>query len=634
MREGNRKMVKEELQLSQLISDGMVLQRNRPITIKGKALKNQLITLYFQDQVYETVSDEEGIWEVILSDLITGGPYEMTIEGKSRKIIKEVLVGDVYLLGGQSNMELPLSRTLDCYEEEIKKTHEPFIRQFIVPQKPYFHGPLTTLEGGRWESAVQPMINQFSAVGYFYARALYEQYKIPIGLIQTAVGGTPIEAWMKEDTLCTIADRYKDLINQCKDDQYIYSVQKQDEIGNALWERTLRSKDLGLQDIEKPWYRVAPHKENWKFFEVPHIFEGTSLEGFLGAVWFKKRFEVPESWVGKKALLHLGAIVEADETYVNGVCVGTTGYRYPPRRYEIPLGILKKDDNTIMIRVISRNYHGGFVPEKPYTLSCEGERIDLSGTWEYCVGGRMAEEAPGYTFFHYKPSGLYNGMITPLKEYSIRAVLWYQGESNTDEPTHYDQLFRAMVSDWRETFKDEALPFIWVQLAKYLDPVLPDESDRWACLRAAQMRCLDLSKTAMATALDLGEKTDLHPQYKKELGERLALCARHLLEQEEVIYSGPVYERMESDGERLHLYFKHIGSGLVLEHKSSCAFLVSGKDGIYKEAQVKIENNHLIVWAEGIDQPVGVKYAWENCPTGSLLYNKEGLLAPPFWETL
>jgi sialate O-acetylesterase len=613
------------MNLSSILSDGMVLQRNAKVSIWGKTQVSQAVEISFRDKIYNTTSNSNGEWTVILDNLDPGGPYQMVITADGEKsVIQDILVGDVYVLGGQSNMQLPVSRTLDLYEEEITAEKQPFIRQFAVPQLYNFHAPQQDITDGRWISANPTDIMQFSAAGFFFARALYKTYGVPIGLILTAIGGTPIEAWMSEKTLREIGG-YETVLEQCKDDSYITDTQHRDEERNQNWHKALNENDAGLKE---GWFEASYDASKWESFELPNAWTNSPLESLRGAVWFRKEFDIPASMAADKAKLSLGTIVDADETYVNGKLVGSTGYRYPPRRYSIPEGPLKSGTNSITVRVISYQTTGEFIKDMPYKLVSNDQEIDLEGTWKYCVGS-VTEALEPATFFQYKPSGLYNGMISPLQNYGIKGVLWYQGESNTGRPEGYRHLFKSLVKDWRNNWNIDELPFIFTQLPNFGEAV-HSQTD-WAELREEQRMGLDIPYTAMAVTIDLGQYNELHPQNKKPLGQRLALSAKKIVYGEDIVYSGPLYNRMEKIGNAIHLYFKQVGSGLVaLNEEKLKGFEVCGPDGVFVPANATVSDEVVIVSHSLIEDPLHVRYAYLNNPEEANLYNKEGLPASPF----
>ncbi|RXJ00256.1 sialate O-acetylesterase [Anaerobacillus alkaliphilus] len=614
------------MKLSSIISDGMVLQRNQQLNITGKTTYLHKVILTFLGKSYETTADNKGDWSITLEPLEPGGPFHMVIASEEeKKEINDILVGDVWVLGGQSNMELPVSRTLDLFLDEIKEVNQPFIRQYNVPQTYDFHEPKQELVGNVWMKATSDDIMKFSAVGYFFAKEIYEKNGVPLGLIMAAVGGTPIEAWISEKTLREIGG-YEAELDLSKNDSYIASTKSSDQKRQDLWYQYLNENDPGLKNTG--WFSTSHKATDWKAIEIPNSWKGTELEQIRGSVWFRKEVEVPASMLEGEAKLALGTIVDADETYVNGTKIGSTGYRYPPRRYHLPSGILKPGKNSITVRVISTQTTGEFIKDMPYKLMANGQELNLEGTWQYKVGV-VTDTLESPTFFQYKPSGVYNAMIAPLKNYPMKGVLWYQGESNTNQPEGYTKLFHALVNDWRNNWQIDEFPFIYTQLANF-DPGETEVSNNWAILREEQRKALEIPNTAMAVTIDLGQYNELHPQDKKTVGKRLALCARKLAYEEDIVFSGPIYQEIERVDNSIQLTLDHVGSGLAAKNGNLKQFTICGKDGIFLPATATIVDDKIVVSHEQISGPKHVRYAWANNPDGANLYNKEGLPASPF----
>ncbi|OOM78780.1 glycosyl hydrolases family 2, sugar binding domain [Clostridium puniceum] len=621
----------DNISLSCLLSDGMVLQRGNQTKISGKANKSEQLKIEFLGQTYESTADGNGKWEVNFHILEAGGPYEMVITDNhnNKRRIKDILIGDVWVCSGQSNMELPVNRVIDLYEEEIYGYLNPNIRQFFTEQNYNFENPQEDLSGGSgWKSVTPESALEFSAVGYFFAKELYDKYKVPIGLIATAVGGTPVEAWISEKSLQKFP-RFKDIINNCKDAFYINKVMKEDEKRINAWYQKIDATDEGYKNENNRWYEEEYDDVKWNGFFIPQEWKNTQLDKLNGAVWFRKEIYVPASMVNCKAKLFLGAIIDSDTAYINGEFVGKTEYRYPPRKYDLPKGILKEGKNIIALRVISNTSIGEFIKDKPYKLIANNQEIDLTGEWKFQIGCKM-ELLEGQTFFQYKPTGLYNGVISPLKKYAIKGVIWYQGESNTDYPNDYEELFTILIKEWREEWNIGEFPFLYVQLANYMKPSEVCGESNWAKLRDLQRRVLKVKNTAMAVAIDLGEYNDLHPMNKKDVGKRLALTAEKFAYGEEVIYSGPLYQSMKKNGKEIQLYFSNIGSGLVAKGEKLKHFAICGKDKKYVPAEAFIEGEFVKVYNKNIQNPIGVRYCFADNPAEVTLYNKEGLPASPF----
>lgn len=624
--------MEENMKLSSIWSDGIVLQRNKCIHLFGQS-ESSKVEIQFAGQSFETsVSGND--WDIILPPMSAGGPYNMQIFDGEMNIIKDIFIGDVWILGGQSNMELPVSRVMDCLAKEVIGAEDSRIRMFKVPQNYNFNDCEEYINEGSWVSVNAESIMNFSAVGYFFARELIKFTKVPIGLIHTAVGGTPVEAWMSEDTLHKFG-RYEKELAQNKDNQYIDDTINTETKEQQLWFSHLAEMDEGLKDIK--WFEPSVNDADWSIMELPSRWYGTELENIRGSVWFRKDFIVPEEWVDKEIKLFLGTLVDGDDTYINGIHVGNTGYQYPPRRYSIPSGVLHSGRNNITVRIFSNANVGGFIPDKPYYLEYKSDKVELSGPWRYRIGGVTTDLKP-QTFFQYKPSGLYQGMLHPLRRISITGVAFYQGESNTKYPEYYEELFKAMIQDWRELFGQGEFSFLFVQLSNFGDGKKTESGTNWAVLREAQRRTLSIKNTAMVVTLDVGEYNDLHPQNKKDVGIRLAYAAKKMSYDQNIIYSGPLFKeaKLEEDGEdrKIRIYFEHVGSGLISKNGSLRQFRIIDMEGRKRLVIAGIENDTVVIPLEIEATPVKISYAWENNPEGANLYNLEGFPASSFEVTI
>lgn len=619
-----------EVRLPRLVSDGLVLQREADVDIWGWAEPGEKVSVAFRNKTYPATADKNGKWKIQMRDLKAGGPDRMEISGSNRIHLNDVYVGDVWICSGQSNMELTMARAKPVYEDEILHSENPYIRHFNVPDRYNFKLPEDDLADGKWEGATPESVLRFSAVGYFFVKALYDRYNVPIGLINASLGGSPVEAWLSEEALRQFPQHLATAI-KFRDDTLIRQITEHDKKTSDAWYGLLNERDKGLKPEHKSWADPSYDASKWPVMELPAFWDGTGLGPVNGVVWFRKEITVPASMVGKPAKLLMGRIVDADETYVNGKLVGSVSYQYPPRRYEVPAGVLKAGKNVIAVRVISNAGRGGFIKDKPYRLSADEHAIDLTGEWRYRLGATM-EPLESQTFIRWKPMGLYNGMIAPLLNYSIKGVIWYQGESNAGNPREYAKTFPALIRDWRKQWHQGDFPFLYVQLPNFMEPKDRPSDSQWAELREAQLKALALPRTAMAVAIDIGEWNDIHPLDKKDVGERLALAARKVAYGEKhLVYSGPVYESMKVKKNKIILSFAHAGSGLMAKGGELREFAISGPDKRFVWADARIEgDDKVVVWSDEISDPVAVRYAWADNPEGANLYNKEGLPASPF----
>ncbi|MFZ0282335.1 MAG: sialate O-acetylesterase, partial [Bacteroidales bacterium] len=469
------------------------------------------------------------------------------------------------------------------------------------------------------------------------------EYKVPIGIINSSVGGTPIEAWTSEEGLKGFPQMIS-RIEKLKDTAYLNPILRSAGRRPVTREESVtnsRSVDKGMSGPVS-WYDISYVPEGWKKYWLPGYWDDQGVRGLNGIVWFRKVVDVPASMTGKPAKLFMGRIVDADNVYINGVLSGSITYQYPPRRYDLPSGLLKPGKNLIVIKVTNNSGKGGFVPDKPYYLVAGRDSIDLRGEWLYKVGQVFRPVAPGsgtrspVISMQNEPTGLYNTMVAPLINYRIKGILWYQGETNAGKPQEYGKLLPALIADWREKWNQGLLPFLFVQLPNFMEVrYLPSES-QWAELRFSQLKSLSVPNTAMAVTIDVGEWNDIHPLEKKVVGERLALAARKLAYgNEKIVYSGPVYKSSVKEADRIIIEFDNIGSGLAVKGGGDLNhFAIAGADRKFVWAEAKIENNHVIVWSREISDPFYVRYAWADNPEGANLSNLDGLPASPFESSL
>jgi sialate O-acetylesterase len=617
-----------QVKLPKLISDGMVLQRDTNVKIWGWASSNENVSVSFLGSTYQTKTDDKGNWDIELPELKAGGPYVMKIDASNSIIINDIMIGDVWVCSGQSNMEHSLGSFDWVYKKEIANSTNKYIREFHVPQKYDFNIAQKDLQSGSWKIANPENVVNFSAVAYFFGKEIYNKYKIPVGLINSSLGGSPVESWISEDALKKFPAYYNEA-RLFRDSSLIEKIEISDSKRINAWYNLSSKIDQGYKN-QNSWRDPSLDDSNWMTMKIPGYWADTKT-GFLnGVVWFRKKVNIPASMVGKKAKIILGRIVDADSVFINGKFIGNTTYLYPRRRYDIPTGILKECENTIAIRVVNSSDRGGFVFDKPYQIQTENDTIDLKGEWKFKVGDIMPSLA-SQTFIRWMPMGLYNAMISPLLNYKIKGAIWYQGESNAGRPGDYFDLFSTMINDWRNHWDEGSFPFLFVQLPNFMEARSePSESD-WALLREAQLKTLSLPNTGMAVTIDIGEWNDIHPVDKLDVGDRLALAAEKIAYGEDIVYSGPFYRSMKIEGDKIILSFTNVGSGLISKRNDRLKyFSIAGADKHFVWAKAKIEGDKVIVWNDKVPNPVAVRYAWADNPEGANLYNKEGLPASPF----
>ena len=619
-----------QIRLPKLISDGVILQRNEKIKIWGWASPKEKIKLEFKSKTYSIKANQKGNWAIILPAQKAGGPYEMVFQASNEIKIKDILFGDVWICSGQSNMELPMERVKEKYGEVIKNATNTNIRQFLVPDKYDFKNEQTDLDSGNWIAANPENVLNFSAVAYFFAKETFEKQHVPIGLINSALGGSPVEAWMSEGALVPFPKAY-DEAQKFKNDELIKQIETSDKKRNDDWYALLNATDKGLSVENQKWSQSDINDSDWRQIQIPGYWSNQDIGNVNGVVWFRKEIEVPKAMAGQPAKLVMGRIVDQDFVYVNGEMIGTTGYQYPPRRYELKPNLLKEGKNTIAIRVINNSGSGGFVLDKRYYLAVGKDTIDLKGQWKYKLGAVM-QPLGGPTFIRWKPEGLYNAMIAPLLNFKIKGAIWYQGEANTFGAKEYAKTFPALINNWRAKWGQGNFPFLYVQLANFMEAYPEPRESNWAALRQSQLETLSVPNTGMAVAIDLGEWNDIHPLNKEAVGKRLSLLARKTAYGEDKIYaSSPMPETSKFDNDKAILSFKHVGGGLIVKTGSNLKSFSISNDGVnFVWAKAKIIGNKVEVWSENIKNPTAVRYAWDNNPSDANLFTKEGLPSTPF----
>lgn len=626
--------VRAQLRLPRLISNGMVLQRDATLKLWGWAKAGEKVTVTFKGRNYKAVTDATGKWQTTLPPMLAGGPFTMEIAGSSRITLNDILIGDVWFCSGQSNMVHQLNIHDVTYAKEIAEANYPQIRQFWIPTLTNMQAPQRDIPEGQWKAAVGEDVRPFSAVAYFFAKKLYQKYNIPIGIINASVGGTPIEAWMSEDGLNGFST-LKTTLEKNKDTTYINGLTRR----QSTTSRPMPPVDLGMAGPAK-WYDVTYVPKGWRTISVPGYWEDQGINDLNGVVWYRREIEVPAAMTGKPAKAFLGRIVDADELYINGKQVGRTTYQYPQRRYNVPADVLKPGKNVVVVRVTNTAGKGGFVPDKPYCVFAGADTVDLKGTWQYKVGiayrplagGGFGGGSPGGGInAQNQPTALYNAMVAPVVDYAIKGFCWYQGESNAGRPREYEKLLPALITDWRNRWKQTTLPFLYVQLPGFMDYNYQPVESNWAVIREAQLKALSVPNTAMAVAIDLGEWNDIHPDNKKDVGERLALAALKVAYRENLTYSGPLYQSATTDGNKIVISFTNVGGGLITSDGDEPGeFAIAGSDKKFVWAKSKIENGKIVVWSDDVASPQYVRYAWADNPVHPNLCNKEGLPASPF----
>ncbi len=633
----------------------MVLQQRSGVPIWGKGIPRVRVTAKGSwGTKSSAVVGLDSMWSLKLPTPKAGGPYDLSIRhGDSTITLKNVLIGEVWLCSGQSNMEMPLegwppNDTIWNSASVIDHSFNPRIRLFHL-QRNYSVVPVSEC-GGAWRVCSPASVRTFSASAYFFGKMLFEALKVPIGLIEAAWGGTAVEPWMSKEMLGTF-------------DEYAATLKKIDDCREGMevlsqWLARRPTIDVSSRPSLQKWERLQFQDDScaernfpdssWYEMTLPKVWERTSLGEFDGTVWFRKRVEIPSAWLGKALTLHLGPIDDMDETYVNGKKIGEMmkdGFWKVERVYTVPGLSVLDSVLQIAVRVLDTQGGGGIWGDgKPMFISSDSSdtRIPLEGTWKYLP---VAEYRAGIfwvyaasdnqfknrpklpiDFSGYSPTALFNGMISAIVPFSIRGAIWYQGESNTDRPALYKRTFPAMITDWRKAFQQGDFPFYFVQIAPY---AYGGQSNS-QLLREAQFQSLKVKNSGMAVTLDIGDPKNIHPANKEGVGTRLALWALAKTYGKKVACSGPLYKSMRIVKGTIALSFDHAGKGLVLrDQQAEQNFTIAGDDRVFRNATVKVDGKKLTVFHPDIQHPLAVRYAWSDTAQGTL-FNKEGLPASSF----
>ena len=545
-----------KITMPQLFQSGMVMQRGKTIPVWGKADAGETVTIRFNKKQYQTTADANGRWRVDLPKMKAGGPYEMTV---NEQTIDNIMIGDVWLLSGQSNIDVTIERVYPQYTTEIDAYENSQIRMFRVQNETSTHGVKDDIRPTNinWKPVNKQNAWLFSAAGYFLGKKMFEKNKVAQGIIVNSWGGTPIEAWISEDSL---KSDYPMLIKKMQiyqSDNYVRTQMQANGAANHQWETMLNEADPGYADAQcddSQWPVINQNNWTWR---------GT------GSVWLRKHITIDKEHAGKPARLLLGTLFDRDVTYLNGKQIGQTGYQYPPRRYDIPEGLLREGDNVIAIRFINKYGACHFIPEKPYMLCFGDDRMSqnpmpkdvlpLGDEWKMKVGAEMPQCPSSDVSLQNLPTTLYNAVLYPLAPYAINGIVWYQGESNTGNPTPYADYLKKLMGSWRDRWQDQQMPFVIVQLANYdgrqqtgfprpITPQTEPVNSGWAQLREAQRTAAKADAHAeLAVINDLGETVDIHPLRKKEVAERIALCFDKLIYNNKVKLSPEVVSAQVSE---------------------------------------------------------------------------------------
>ncbi|WP_348823735.1 sialate O-acetylesterase [Flavobacterium aestuarii] len=614
-----------------VFSDGMVLQRNKPIPVWGWADANEKVQIQFNKQTKTIIADKNGKWMVKLDAEKAGGPFELTVSGNNKIVIKDVLVGEVWVCSGQSNMEFQMYKLPD-FEVQKEQSNEPMIRQFLVAQD-LSGTPKEDLKAGKWAVSDKENIKDFTAVGYFFAKKIYAELKIPIGIINTSWGGTCVETWTSRETFQK-SDEFKDMIAGVPSVNMdaIFETYKKSLLGNIEKIQGFPVTEANQDQFKNPDFNDA----NWPEIKVPSLWENQQIGNIDGVVWMRKTITLTAEQVKKEAVLYLSKVDDEDQTYVNGVQVGTNNIWEAKRIYKIPAGVLKEGTNVIAVKITDYTGGGGIYGD-PADLKIDfnGSAVALDGLWKFNVVNVKVSVSPNSY-----PSLLYNAMVNPLVPYAIQGVLWYQGEANVWRASQYKKAFPLMINDWRTKWNQGNFPFYFVQLSTFDEQGgNSKKGSRWAELREAQSETLKVLNTGMAVTTDIGNAKDIHPTNKKDVGLRLSAIALNNVYGKKQVCSGPTFKSQEIKGNQIILTFENIGSGLSTPNNTELkGFEIAGADKIFHSAKAIIKDNKIIVSSESVPDPVAVHYGWADDDTEINLFNKEKFPASPFrtdnWEMI
>ena len=617
-----------------LFSSHMVLQRGKAVPVWGWTKPRTKIVVEFAGQSTTTQSGADGMWSAKLSPMTadaTGRTLKISAaDGKafSDVVLDDVLVGDVWICSGQSNMEWPIAASNNA-ETEIAQGDHPAIRLFTVPKRISLE-PQSTVEGS-WSRCSPETLPGFSAVGYFFGRELNQELGVPIGLIHTSWGGTIAEAWTSREALTTMDDFKQEL-------EALDATAK--EVASGTFDLPARVAAWWKKnDAGADWYRAEIDHSQWKTMQVPANWESANvgMDDFDGIVWFRKEFELPATWQNEDVILSLGAIDDADTTWVNGHRVGGMSLWNQKRNYRVQSAFLKPGKNVIAIRVFDGNGGGG-IYDVGHNIAVQlasdtTKSVSLKGPWHFNVGGKLNDLTPfpqSFTGNPNKVTVLYNGMLAPLKPFGITGAIWYQGESNAGRPTQYRRLLPTMIADWRNRFEQGDFPFLVVQLANFMQQQTTPVQSGWAELREAQqMTAARDPNVGLAVITDIGEADDIHPRNKQDVGKRLALQALDIAYDKDVVHSGPTVKDMGVRGDAIMLDFENVGGGLVAKGGKLQGFAIAEAQGEFVWAEGEIDGNTITLWNENLAEPIRARYNWGNNPIGNL-FNREGLPAAPF----
>ncbi|MBV5281359.1 MAG: 9-O-acetylesterase [Paludibacter sp.] len=614
-----------QITLPKVFGDNMVLQRNIKIPVWGNATPGALVIAELGSVRTTAIADKNGKWKLRFPKFEAGGPYTLKVyqseKRDSQVELRNILIGDVWVASGQSNMEWQVQQAQDA-KKEIAKAIFPHIRFLFVE-----HDKKLTPQAdisGTWKVCDTTNVKQFSAVAYYFAHKIHIDQNIPIGIVQTTWGGTPVESWTsREMLLSSPVTRSRALANDTLTPQH-FIKDSLNEIG--FWDIVYHVKNNIDQVVTASGYDDS----HWPTVEIPRLIKDFGIGDYVGMMWMRKTITLPESFAGKDLTLNLGHPEMNYSLYFNGKEICKTVWNANPKQsYTIPAGMVQNGKNTISIRIAMLWGGGGLNPPAENIYISDGaSTVSLAGKWLYKKD--LEPTIPKVNYSHYYPIVLYNAMVHPLIPYGIKGFIWYQGEANDSAAYNYRKIFPLMITDWRQRWGQGNLPFLYVQLANY-KKVQPEPSEsEWAELREAQTMTLSQPNTGMVCTIDIGDAGNIHPSNKQEVGRRLALSAEKLVYNQNCIASGPLYKGYQKDGNKIRIRFTNPNSGLSTRGgKVVTGFAIAGNDKQFYWAKATIVGKEVVVYSEKVTDPEAVRYAWADNPECNLT-NSEGLPVVPF----
>jgi len=620
-----------QVRLPKIFCDNMVLQRERTIPVWGWAGANEKVTVKLNNQSKTIKANKEGKWRIDLPAENAGGPYTLTVSGKNTLSISNILIGDVWVCSGQSNMEMKIGKWgfINNYQQEIAAANYPDIRQFIVPHITAT-SPQDDIKEGEWLVCSPNNAAQFSATAYFFARELQQKTGVPIGLVNTSWGGTNVETWISKESFEN-SEEFKSIYagkQQIDFDELL--KQKVEKFNNTL--KKLQPAPLPQAAEIEDWKENSFNDSGWNKMMLPGLWEEQGLEGFDGIIWFRKTIYLSAADIEKAAVLELSMIDDLDETFINGVKVGSSIAYNDYRKYNVPAAVLKEGKNVIAIKITDTGGGGGMYGEAENIKIILGDKeFPLSGSWLFSI--ESIRDVALQLYPNSYPALLYNGMINPLIPFSIKGAIWYQGEANAGRAYQYRTSFPLMINDWRKHWGQGDFPFYFVQLASWnSNNGNSQKGSEWAELREAQTLTLALPNTGMAVTTDIGDAKDIHPKNKQDVGKRLAAIALNKTYNKGNVYAGATYQSFAIDANKITITYSSIGSGLMVKDKYGYikGFEIAGADKIFHYAQAFVIGEKIIVSSNEVQQPVAVRYGWADDAGENNVFNKEGFPAAPF----